>query len=79
MRPAGGRSVRGIAGVFGGPRPAKVGSSVIVDSYLRISAVIVHDILLASVKWRLVQLGTLFWRHPQGRIGEALATLKEDP
>jgi hypothetical protein len=28
-----------------------------VDSYLRISAVIVHDILLGWVKWRLVQLG----------------------
>jgi hypothetical protein len=46
-------------------RPPKAGSPVIVDSYLRISAVIVHDNPLASVKWRLMQLRTLFWRHRQ--------------
>jgi hypothetical protein len=55
------------ASVFDGPRPAKAGSLVIVDSYLRISAVIVHDNPLASVKWRLMQLRTLFWRHRQDR------------
>jgi hypothetical protein len=52
---------------FDGPCPAKAGSPVIVDSYLRISAVIVHDNPLASVKWRLMQLRTLFWRHGQDR------------
>jgi hypothetical protein len=47
--------------------PPKAGSPVIVDSYLRISAVIVHDNPLASVKWRLMQLRTLIWRHRQDR------------
>jgi len=44
---------------YGGPRRQKAASPVIVDSYRRISAVIVHDNRLAPVKWRLVQLGTL--------------------
>jgi hypothetical protein len=51
------------AAVSGGPRLANAASPVIVDSYLRISAVIDHADPLASAKWRLVQLRTLFWRH----------------
>ena len=46
-------------------RPAKAANPVIVDSHLRISAVIDHADMPVSVKWRRVQLRTPFWRHRQ--------------